>query len=85
MFIVMEIQKSGDAAADVAKIVTVHETKNEAESKFHTILASAAVSSVREHSAVMLTDTGIWLRAESYEHPVVAPPEPEPEIDSENE
>ncbi len=79
MYIVMEIQKTGNTAADVTRIVTVHETKNDAESKFHTVLAYAAISAVPVHSAVMLTDTGIWLRSESYDHPIAPTPEPEDE------
>lgn len=64
MFIVMEIQ-TGDS---VATIVTQHETKEDAESKFHTILASASVSSVPKHSALILNDMGGLLRSECYVH-----------------
>ena len=76
MYIVIEIQNSGT----VATIVNQYADKNAAESKFHQILASAAVSSVPVHSAVLMTDRGVWLRSESYEHPAPAQ-EPEPEVE----
>lgn len=65
MYIVLEIQKSGDA---MAHIVTQHETLQEAESKFHQVLAAAAVSSVGKHSAVLIEENGALLRTECYEH-----------------
>lgn len=66
MIIVMEIQK--DAA--VATVVTTHETRNDAENKYHTILAYAAVSSVPQHSAVMLNDNGSYIKSETFDHEV---------------
>ena len=66
MFIVMEIQKS----TSVSTIVTTHETRNEAENKYHTILAYAATSSVPQHSATMLNDDGSFIKSETFEHEV---------------
>ena len=66
MIIVMEIQKD----AEVSTIVTAHETRNDAENKYHTILAYAAVSSVPMHSAVMFRDDGRFIKTESFEHQV---------------
>ena len=63
--IVMEIQKNGDS---IATIVTKHKDPNEAEQKFHTILAAAAVSSVPTHSCVMLSDVGHEIKRETYYH-----------------
>mgnify|MGYP003290873479 CR=1 FL=1 len=70
-YIVIEIQ----AGESVSTITTQHDTRNEAESKFHQILFSAAVSSVPVHSAVLMTDEGFPLRNECYKHTV----EPEEE------
>ena len=70
-YIVMEIQNSGS----VATLVTQHDTKNDAEAKFHAVLAAAAISSVPVHSAVLLTDEGVWLRSECYKHEIAAPVE----------
>ena len=66
MFIVMEIQKS----TSVSTIVTTHETRNEAENKYHTILTYAATSSVPQHSATMLNDDGSFIKSETFEHEV---------------
>ena len=64
MYIVMEIQKSNTAAT----IVNTYETRNEAENKYHTILASAAISNVPKHSAVLLTEEGDYIKHECFEH-----------------
>ena len=74
-YIVMEIQ-AGDT---VATIVTQHDTRQAAESKFHQILAAAAISAVPAHSAVMMSEEGFPLRNESYKHIPEPEPEPEPE------
>ena len=66
MFIVMEIQKG----ASVSTIVDIYETRNEAEQKYHTVLAYAAVSEVPQHSAVMLNDDGSYIKSETFEHEV---------------
>lgn len=71
MFLVLEIQKTGN---QIAHILTSHETRQEAESKWHTVLAAAAVSSVPQHAATLLDDRGYTIKVECYEHPV------EPEI-----
>lgn len=63
MYIVIELQKTGD---QVANIVTSHASRQEAEAKYHAVLAAAAVSAVPVHSAVMLSDEGFPLRNECY-------------------
>lgn len=77
MFLVLEIQKTGN---QIAHILTSHETRQEAESKWHTVLAAAAVSSVPQHSATLLDDRGYTLAVQCYEHPVepeIVPAEPD--------
>ena len=64
MFIVIEIQKSSSLSA----IVDTYSTRNEAEQKYHTVLAYAAVSSVPKHAAVMLTEEGDYIKHECFEH-----------------
>lgn len=64
MFIVIEIQKDVTAAT----LVSTHDTRNEAENKYHTVLAYAAVSSLPKHSAVLMDENGITLKQESYFH-----------------
>lgn len=63
MYIVLEIQ-------DTAVLVNSYDTRNEAENKYHTILAYAAVSSIEKHSAVMLTTDGDFIKSECFEHEV---------------
>ena len=64
MYIVMEIQKGNTAST----IVDSYETLNEAENKYHTILAYAAISNVPKHSAVLLTEEGDYIKHECFEH-----------------
>ena len=78
MFVVLEIQKSDS----IATLVSSHETRNEAESKYHTILAAASISAIPVHSAVLMVDNGTPIKYESYSHPVEPEPEPEPEPES---
>lgn len=63
MYIVLEIQ-------DTAVLVNSYDTRNEAENKYHTILAYAAVSSVEMHAAVMLNEDGSFVKSECFEHEV---------------
>ena len=65
-YIVMEIQKS--AQGTVSTIVTQHADRLTAEGKYHTILATAATSSVAQHGAVLLTDAGQEICHQSYTH-----------------
>ena len=65
MYIVLEIQKNGDA---MTHLVSQHDTLQEAESKFHQVLAAAAVSTVNVHSAVLIEENGAVLRTECYKH-----------------
>lgn len=66
MYIVMEIQTNADG--QVATIVNQYEDEFAADSKFHQILASAAISDVPIHTAFILTDYGYAVRAETYKH-----------------
>ena len=67
MYIVIELQKSGDGA--VSNLVTSHSSLGEAESKYYSILASAAVNSVPVHSAVILSEEGFPVKHMCYKHP----------------
>ena len=64
-YIVLEIQNNN---GQVATIVNDYADKNQAESKFHQILTTAAISTVPIHSAVLLTDTGRTMKDETYIH-----------------
>jgi hypothetical protein len=62
----MEIQTN--ANGEVGTIINQYESINDAESKFHQILAAASISEVPVHTSIVLTDEGVTLRAESYKH-----------------
>ena len=66
-YIVIELQKNGD---QISNIVTAFNDANQADNKYFTILASAAISNVERHAASMLTDEGECLRYAHYDHPV---------------
>ena len=59
---------------------TQHQTRNGAEERYHTALATAARSTQYPlMSAVMMTNDGFILASQSYEHEVQPTPEPEQE------
>lgn len=65
-YLVMELQTN--ASGSVASIVTQYADKNAAESKYHTVLAAAAISSVPQHAACLLTNDGKLLDRQCYTH-----------------
>ena len=65
MYLVLEIQKTGN---QIATLIWPFESRNEADSKFYTVLAAAAISSVPLHAAALLTETGGCIKSESYIH-----------------
>lgn len=66
-YIVIEIQKASDGTISVPPVAT-YDTFFSAMAAYHTILASAAVSQVPVHTAVVLTDTGQQIRLDSFNH-----------------
>lgn len=70
MFIVIELQTS--ANGQVSNIVTSHATIEQAYSKFYTILAAAAVSSVPVHAATILNNYGEEIDHKAFEHGVAS-------------
>ena len=72
MYILIELQTTN---GQTANIVTAFEDKLQAESAYHSVLASAATSSVGIHAAVLLDEKGNLLKREFYRH--AAQPEPE--------
>lgn len=65
VYIVIEVQSDGVTAAT---IVNSYTDRNEAESRYHQILTAAAISTVKLHSAFLITDRGLTIKAETYEH-----------------
>lgn len=64
-YIVIELQTTDGVTATITNSYT---SKNEAEQKFHNVLAAAAVSNVDIHSASMIDIYGNVIKCESYEH-----------------
>ena len=65
MFAVIEIQKDGDTAVP---ITTLFADKGAAHSKYHEVLAAAAVSSVPEHSAILISEENRYMLHEKFVH-----------------
>ena len=65
MFFVIETQTNDGVGST---IVTTFADRNEAESKFHDILKSAAISSVQKHGAVILSEDCLAIMSKCYEH-----------------
>lgn len=65
MFIVIEMQTNGTSTATITNAYT---DKNTAYQKYHTILASAAVSKVEVHTALIMNEYGIVEARETFEH-----------------
>lgn len=82
-YIVLETQTTGDVTAVVPAVT--YSDRLAAESKFHQILSVAAASNVEEHTAYLLTSDGRLVRNECYRHPQEPTPEPEPEVNGDED
>lgn len=71
-FTVVEIQHNADGTTGILK--DAYADKNAAESKYHTVLASAAISTVPVHTCTMLGEMGEEIKHECFYHQ-----QPEPE------
>ena len=67
MYIILEIQTNNGASSVVTPIQTAQE-KYDAMSKYHSILAFAATSSIDCHTAAVLDEQGRVVARESYFH-----------------
>ena len=68
MYIVIELQTM--AGGTVGNFVWSYTSRDEAFAKFHTILASAAVSTIPVHAAVILDNKGLQIAAQAFTHEV---------------
>lgn len=73
MFYIIEIQQYQDG--EFGHIVHWAKTRNEAESKYHEVLAAAAVSELPKHSAALISDEGFPIMNQTYRHEVAVDPE----------
>ena len=66
MYIILETQTNPNGT--VGTLINSYEDRNAAESKYHQILAAAAISQIPRHCAFMLTDEGYTIKSEFYTH-----------------
>ena len=65
MYSIIELQTTNGQTAHLYQTAP---TKEEAMSKYHLVLAAAAISSVDYHACVVLNECGVQIARESYEH-----------------
>lgn len=71
MFYVIEIQTQDSTGAVIPFCFA---DRNQAEAKYHTLLAVCATSSVPKHGAMLFNDDGFIIKSEVYNH---VQPDPE--------
>jgi len=65
-FIVVEIQTAQDGS--VGTLINSYDSRKNAESRYHQILAAAAISELPVHAAMLMTEHGKPIKYESYDH-----------------
>ena len=71
MFVVIEIQKFSDESVAVPTPIYSNIDQNQADSEFHRLCSLAAISSVPQHSVLMVRDDGAYRNSVTYSHPVL--------------
>lgn len=66
MFLVIEIQTNADNT--VGTLVTQHETMAQAENKYYTVLAYAAISDLPMHAAMLCYSNGNLIMSKCFSH-----------------
>jgi hypothetical protein len=78
-YLVMEIQQFEGGGTSTP--VYGYDTREKAESKYHQVLSSAAVSSLPIHSAILCTVDGAVLEAKCYRHEIALRPDQATEVE----
>ena len=65
-YILVELQTSADGT--VGNIVTAYDSRDAAESAWHSVLAAAAVSTLPVHAAVLVNARGEVVESRCYRH-----------------
>ena len=65
-FVIVEIQTL--ASGQVATLVNQADTRMQAESIYHQILAAAAISQIPRHGAILMSNEGYPLMHDCYTH-----------------
>lgn len=78
-YLVLEIQTFDSGEIGVPPVASF-DSRDEAESRFHSILSLAAISALPEHAAILFDNTGRLLDRKCYEHRT---PDPDMEVTEE--
>ncbi len=65
MYIIIEMQTTNNTTSILAD---AYADVNIAYQKYYTVLAAAAVSNVPIHTAMMVTDSGLLMKTDSFKH-----------------
>ena len=65
-YLVIEIQTNADGKIGI--LTFSYDDRNEAESKYHAVLAAAAISALPMHTCDLIQADGILLARQSYAH-----------------
>ena len=79
-YLVIELQTNTDET--MGSQVTSFTERDKAESKYHTVLAAAALSAKPVHAAMLITNDGFTIESKCYKHDA-APIEVAPEVEGE--
>lgn len=74
-YTVIEVQNSGTPGI----LTTVYTNENEAYSKYYTVLAAAALSTIPYHSGHIIRDDGVMIEGKVFDRRTNPTPAPEPE------
>ncbi len=66
-YLVVEIQTFESGAVSVLPAFA-YDNQNSAESKYHSLLATAAISKLAKHAVVMMSEEGFQIKRECYIH-----------------
>lgn len=66
MFYIIETQTNEDDTGSA--IVTTKTDRNQAEADYHRVLATAAISNIYKHGAILMTDDCVPIMYMTYEH-----------------
>lgn len=69
MYYILEIQQYADGS--FGHLVHYADSRNRAESKYHEVLAAAAVSELPKHSAVLINENGEAIINQTYVHETI--------------
>lgn len=68
MYIIFELQSNADGT--LGTLITTYTDMDEAESNYHRVLMSAAISKLPMHTCMMLNPDGHVIKSECYRHKV---------------